>query len=310
VDSKPPDEGSEASLTSPRVVMGTTRYMSPEQVLGHELDHRTDIFSLGLVFYEMVTGHQAFAGGTATETMDRILHSEPEPIASLRANAPPELERIIWKCLEKDRDKRYGSARELHTDLSQLRRVLDLRGLRQASIPNDVRAKRLLTLSSAVGLLVILLSLAVWPLRRTGNGFPRSAANSTAFTVTQITWDPGLVEDSSLSPDGKWVVYVRDHFTQSKGNIYLQSVGGHTPINLTKDSASDNSQPAFSPDGERIVFRPEREGGGLFLMGRTGESVTRLTDTGYNPAWSPDGTEIVYAESQRRNQPVLPHTRT
>src|SRR6266516_7165430 len=109
------------SLSRPGLVLGTTRYMSPEQVLGHDVDQRSDIFSLGLVFYEMVTGHQAFSGRTATETMDGILHSEPEPIAAVRANVPPELQRIIRKCIEKDRAKRYSSVRELYTDLLQLR---------------------------------------------------------------------------------------------------------------------------------------------------------------------------------------------
>jgi len=126
INSKPAHQEAsfiDRSLTRPGIVMGTTRYMSPEQVLGHDVDQRTDIFSLGIVFYEMVTGHQAFAGGTATETMDRILHSAPEPIASFRAKARPELERIIWKCLEKDREKRYASARELHAELLQWREL-------------------------------------------------------------------------------------------------------------------------------------------------------------------------------------------
>src|SRR6266571_5955222 len=109
------------SLSRPGLVIGTTRYMSPEQVFGHDVDQRSDIFSLGLVFYEMVTGYPAFSGGTATETMDRILHSEPEPIGAVRADVPPELDRMIRKCLEKDRAKRYSSVRELHADLLQLR---------------------------------------------------------------------------------------------------------------------------------------------------------------------------------------------
>ena len=124
VRSKQPDQErglTDSSLTSPGLVVGTTRYMSPEQVLGHDVDQRSDIFSLGVVFYEMVAGHPAFAGGTATETMDQVLHSEPEPIAAIRSNAPRELGRIIRKCIEKDRGKRYSSARELYTDLLQLR---------------------------------------------------------------------------------------------------------------------------------------------------------------------------------------------
>ena len=86
----------------------------------------------------------------------------------------------------------------------------------------------------------------------------------------------------------------------------LQSVGGQGVINLTKDSPADDSQPAFSPDGERIAFVSAREGGGLFTMGRTGESVRRLAEAGFNPKWSPDSKEIVYA-----TEPVLgePHNR-
>src|SRR5439155_7959483 len=111
-------------------------------------------------------------------------------------------------------------------------------------------------------------------------------------TFTQITSRKGLEQFPSLSPDGKWIVYN----SEAAGNddIYLQSVGGQTPINLTKDSPAGDWQPAFSPDGERIVFRSERDGGGLFVMGRTGEAVRRITDAGFNPAWSPDGSEVVY----------------
>ena len=121
---EPTPEGpfsADRSLTGCGIVMGSIRYMSPEQVLGHDVDQRTDIFSLGLVFYEMMTGRHAFDGATTTETMDRILHSEPEPIARFRTGAPPGLDRIIRKCIEKDRGKRYRSARELYTDLMQLR---------------------------------------------------------------------------------------------------------------------------------------------------------------------------------------------
>src|SRR5206468_11246570 len=100
-----------------------------------------------------------------------------------------------------------------------------------------------------------------------------------------VEWFP------SFAPDGKWIVYSG----QQSGNrdIYLQSVGGQTAINLTKDSPADDDQPAFSPDGERIAFRSSRDGGGVFVMGRTGEAVRRLTRHGFKPAWSPDAREIV-----------------
>src|SRR2546427_1069577 len=104
------------------VVMGTVEYMSPEQALGRDVDHRTDIFSLGVMLYEMATGRRPFTGATATETIDRIAHSQPEAIARFNYGVPAELERIIRKCLEKDKERRYQTARELEIDLQNLQR--------------------------------------------------------------------------------------------------------------------------------------------------------------------------------------------
>jgi len=123
-------------------------------------------------------------------------------------------------------------------------------------------------------------ALALYLASRSGRDAPFRA------TFTQLTNQPGEEMFPSLSPDGKSLVYQ----SKASGNwdIYSQRVGGKNPVNLTKDSPEDDIHPAFSPDGERIAFRSKREGGGIFLMGATGESVTRLTSFGYNPAWSPD----------------------
>jgi eukaryotic-like serine/threonine-protein kinase len=117
---------STVTKTETGMVMGTVQYMSPEQVLGRAVDHRTDIFSLGVVLYEMTTGRLPFSGVSISETMDRILHAQPEALARLNYNVPAELERIVRKCLEKDRHRRYQSARELLIDLRNLRRVTEL----------------------------------------------------------------------------------------------------------------------------------------------------------------------------------------
>jgi two-component system LytT family response regulator len=109
-------------LTSGGVVLGTVSYMSPEQALGREVDHRSDIFSLGVVLYRMATGRLPFAGATAQETLARILQSQPDAISRLNYELPEELERVVRKCLEKDRERRYQSARELLVDLRNLER--------------------------------------------------------------------------------------------------------------------------------------------------------------------------------------------
>ena len=123
---------------------------------------------------------------------------------------------------------------------------------------------------------------------------PRTETASPAKDISfmQLTDQAGPETFPSLSPDGRSFVYAG----RASGNwdIYLQRVGGKNPVNLTKDSSADDTQPAFSPDGEQIAFRSERNGGGIFVMGATGESVRRLTDFGYNPAWSPDGKDIVF----------------
>jgi serine/threonine protein kinase/Flp pilus assembly protein TadD len=108
--------------TGPGVVLGTVRYMSPEQALGRKVDHRTDIFSLGVLLYEMATGRRPFSGATASETIDRIINSQPDAIARFNYQVPPQLERIIFRCLEKDPDRRYQSAREQLIDLKNLNR--------------------------------------------------------------------------------------------------------------------------------------------------------------------------------------------
>src|SRR5262249_45130744 len=99
--------------TSPGVVMGTVNFMSPEQAMGREVDHRSDIFSFGVVLYEMATGRLPFTGETVTETIDRISHAQPEAIARLNYDIPAELEIIIKKALRKDRDERYQSIHDL-----------------------------------------------------------------------------------------------------------------------------------------------------------------------------------------------------
>ena len=150
-----------------------------------------------------------------------------------------------------------------------------------------VRPAGALVLVSALAGATVLAAL-VW--RRPPAGPAAQGPMQPSFA--QITSQSGLEWFPTLSPDGKWVAYGGDGNTGR--DIFLQSTTGQTPINLTPDSTDDDDQPAFSPDGERIAFRSSRDGGGIFVMGRTGEAVRRLTREGFKPAWSPDGKEIAF----------------
>lgn len=159
--------GQEATRCAPvktrsGVLMGTVPYMSPEQALGRQVDHRSDLFSWGVLLYEMATGRPPFAGTNASETLDRILHAAPEAISHFNHEVPTELERIVSKCLEKERERRYSSARELLVDLKNPKRDLDV-GVSAALAEGRDRGRRLLrprswlTISALVMLVIAAL---------------------------------------------------------------------------------------------------------------------------------------------------------
>jgi serine/threonine protein kinase len=271
-------------LTGEGRIVGTVTYMSPEQAEGKAIDHRSDIFSLGVVLYEMATGERPFKGDSSASTLSAILRDTPKPITDIHPNLPRDLGKIVRRMLTKDPEHRFQSAKDLRNELEELKQDVDSGELnRPTSIPASGR-RGVGAMAVWAGAGAAVVALAWFGISRFASG---SSTPPLTGTFTQLTSAEGVETSPSLSPDGKWIVYA------AAGDVYLQTIGGQVPINLTKDEPAADNAPAFSPDGELIAFRSARGGGGIFVMGRTGESVRRLTDRGFDPAWTPDGKFLV-----------------
>ncbi|MCI0416498.1 serine/threonine-protein kinase [bacterium] len=308
-------------LTSPGTAVGTVAYMSPEQAKTLELDARTDLFSFGLVLYEISTAHPAFTGNSNAVIFEAILNRNPVSPVRLNPQVPAALEQIIHKAIEKDRELRYQAAAEIRADLKRLKRDSDSGRSSVVAVPAAAplvesaaavstqiaqptagtavkveRSSRKPWLLGITGVVILsLLMSLLFLIKREGKIETKSSTVQATFT--RITDLPGLEVFPNISPDGDFFIYSAREGKRKDLDIFLQRIGGRNPVNLTKDSDEDDYAGVFSPDGQWIAFRSERDGGGIFIMGATGESVRRLTDSGFNPSWSPDGKEIVYASA-------------
>ena len=285
--------------TEPGAVLGTVGYMSPEQVRGEPADHRSDLFALGVVLYEMLTGRRAFAHGSAVETMSAILREEPPEIESLGEKFSPALARLLQHCLEKRADERFQSARDLAFDLKSLASggSASERSGRAPVVAASPAGRRLVAAALLVGLGALAGALAATLLRRP----VAPLAEVLRPTFRQLTKLPGGEGNPSIAPDGESFIFVKRD--GGDADLFLQRIDGAKPIPLTSDCAQDDTDPEFSPDGRTIAYRSECGGGGIFVMGATGEASRRVTDFGFAPAWSPDAAEIVVV-SERTGPPT------
>ena len=173
--------------TAPHVVMGTLPYMSPEQAIGHQLDHRTDIFSLGVVLYQLITRRLPFSGKTASETANLIATAQPEPISRFNNTVPSELERIIRKCLEKEPQRRYQTAADLAADLENLKRDTQTNAsLRTADdSPRAVKPYRL----AAIALVVVIALLACFALYKSYAGIKPTSEGTGVGSIAVLPFE-------------------------------------------------------------------------------------------------------------------------
>jgi eukaryotic-like serine/threonine-protein kinase len=276
-----------APYTRDGLIIGSVGYMSPEQLAGRRVDPRSDVFSLGCVLHEMITGKPPFRSDTAMSTLIAIATSEPAPLTASRRDVPPRLERLIMSCLRKEAGERPARMADVAAELGRVAGDLEsgraTRSIRLARARRMVLSKTGIAAATAAAL---VLGFLLWKVG------PRTVPSGPASLTTAA----GLTADPAMSPDGRLLAYASDAAGKAGLDIWVRPVAGGagTATRLTNDD-NDEYDPAFSPDGKTIAFRSERRGGGIYTVAADGSREPEpIAINGRSPRFSPDGKSIVY----------------
>jgi eukaryotic-like serine/threonine-protein kinase len=294
--------------TEEGVILGTAGYMSPEQAEGKSTDARSDIFSFGAVMYEMLSGRRAFQGENQMSTAAKVLRDEPPPLHESVEGIPPELEKVVARCLRKDPERRLRSMADLRVALQELKEESD-----SGRLAPKAPAANLATVSrknwwAIAGVIGIAAVAAVW------FSLPRIKKQPPAVKVVGLTSNLGDETSPTFSPDGNQIAYSWNGEKQDTHHIYVKLIGPGPPLRLTSDVAND-LWPAWSPDGQTIAFMREFASGkfGIYVIPALGGVERKLMEvfvpeTGWLPgpylAWMPDSKWIIYTHKDAPDHPT------
>ncbi len=290
--------------TEEGTILGTVAYMSPEQAEGKKVDARSDIFSLGSVLYEMVTGQKAFQGTSKIPTLSAILHQDPKPISGIARTIPADLEKLIGRCLRKDPAKRFQHMDDVKVALDELKEDPDSGRLQVTA----ARAKQFRPVRFAgAGLAVVVLIATGWYWMSR----QRPARPEAPLTSVPLTSFAGSERGASFSPDGNQVAFAWNGEKEDNWDIYVKLIGSNQHLRLTTNPARD-TWPAWSPDGRQIAFcrdlGPSKRAVVLISpLGGPEQILTELehhadwVDDLFGPflSWSPDGRALAMYEHGR-----------
>ena len=312
-------------LTSPGTALGTVLYMSPEQVLGKELDARTDLFSFALVIYEMATGALPFKGESSGAIFDEIVHRDPSDPLRLNPSLPVELAQLIHKGMEKDRDLRYQSAAEMRADLKRLKRDTSSGRVSAGSgqhqnVPASASGAASAPSSSAVAIAAQPARRSRWTWSLTALLVVLAIAASIGYKVlhrpasfdlqdmqiTKLT-DSGNAANVAISPDGREVVYVL--VDGEKQSLWVRNVPTKSDAQVLPPAVAVFNGVNFSPDGNYIYFTRARnsgETGDLYIMPVLGGAPRQLLQGVYRPvSFSPDGKQFAFMRLSAAENPEV-----
>jgi eukaryotic-like serine/threonine-protein kinase len=284
----------DATLTLPGVVLGTVGYMSPEQVRAQASDHRSDIFSLGAILYEMLSGSRAFHGATSADTMSAILKEEPPELGLAVHNLPPVLGRIVHRCLEKEPGERFQSVRDLAFNLELLAREDSGSGAVPVLSSGKKRGWQLSALAISILLMAVALGMAV------EKYLTPKARLSAPVALHRLTDFAGMEESPALSPDGRTVAFTS--VVAGHRQIWVRLLAGGTPLQVTHGD-TDHQFPRWSPDsGSLIYFSPSAEPHGpgqVWEIPALGGTARPVIASVIAADLSHDGKRIVYLRASQ-----------